>query len=72
MQTYIDWIAPTFLVTLCSLPPLLGALRQDKARHAGGLADREPPFRQMRNLSLVKVVQDLHPLGWPSMVNEHG
>jgi amidase len=72
MQTYIDWIAPTFLVTLCSLP---ASSVPCGATHTGlpvGIQIVSRRFDEMRNLSLAKVIEEMHPLGWPAMVNADG
>ena len=72
MQTYIDWIAPTFLVTLCSLPASSVPCGMTPAGLPVGLQIVSRRFDEVRNLSLVKIVQELHPLDWPPMVTMNG
>ena len=69
MQTYIDWIAPTFLVTLCSLPASSVPCGMTHAGIPVGLQIVSRRFDEARNLSLAKLVQQMRPLDWPPMVS---
>jgi len=62
---YIDWIAPAFLITLVSLPA--GSVPAGKTRDGlpVGLQIVAPRFEEPRILSLAKLVQQAHPIGWP-------
>ena len=42
MRTYVDWFAPTFLLSLDRPADRVGAVRPRRARPAGGPADRRP------------------------------
>jgi amidase len=68
LENYTDWIAGSFLITLMSLPG--GSVP------AGLTADRLPVgmqivgarFEEPRILSLAKLIQQMHPIGWPPIV----
>ncbi len=64
-DNYIDWIAPAFLITLVSLPA--GSVPAGKTRDGlpVGLQIVAPRFEEPRILSLAKLVQQAHPIGWP-------
>ena len=61
----VDWIAPAFLITLVSLPA--GSVPAGKTRDGlpVGLQIVGPRFEEPRILSLAKLVQQAHPIGWP-------
>src|SRR5499426_2036592 len=65
LDNYIDWIAPAFLITLVSLPA--GSVPAGKTRDGlpVGLQIVAPRFEEPRILSLAKLVQQAHPIGWP-------
>lgn len=69
MATYIDWIAPTFLVTLCGLP----AVSVPCGRTAGGLPVGlqivGPRLSEPRLLATARLVQAVSPLGWPPLLD---
>ena len=46
MQTYVDWLAPTFVLSLTGLPVGVGARWARFERHAGGYADRRRAVRR--------------------------
>ena len=71
MQTYIDWIAPTFLVTLCSLPASSVPCGKTKQGMPIGLQIISRRFDEPRNLGLAKLVQEMNPIGWPPLVDGH-
>src|SRR5215831_10355303 len=62
---YVDWIAPAFLITLVSLPA--GSVPAGKTGDGlpVGLQIVAPRFQDPRILALAKLVQRLHPIGWP-------
>jgi amidase len=64
-EHYVDWIAPAFLVTLVSLPA--GSVPAGKTRDdlPVGLQIVAPRFEEPRILSVAKLVQRAHPVGWP-------
>jgi amidase len=67
LATYIDWIAPTFLITLVSLP----AASVPAGRTASGLPVGAqvigPRFSEPGILALCKRVQAMHPIGRPAL-----
>ena len=65
LDNYIDWIAPTFLITLVSLPA--GSVPAGMTRDGlpVGLQVVAPRFEEPRILSVAKHVQQAHPIGWP-------
>jgi amidase len=64
-DNYVDWIAPAFLITLVSLPA--GSVPAGKTRDGlpVGLQVVAPRFEEPRILSMAKLVQQAHPIGWP-------
>jgi amidase len=71
MKTYIDWIAPTFMVTLSALPAASAPCGRTAAGLPVGLQIVGPRFAEPRILGLAKLVQDMNPLGWPALVDGH-
>jgi amidase len=67
-ENYVDWIAPAFLITLVSLPAgsVPAGLTQD--RLPVGLQIVAPRFDEPRILGVAKLVQQGHPIGWPTSV----
>jgi amidase len=65
LDNYVDWIAPAFLITLVSLPA--GSVPAGKTRDGlpVGLQIVAPRFEEPRILSVAKLVQQAHPIGWP-------
>lgn len=65
LESYIDWIAPTFLVTLVSLPAgsVPAGLTGDGL--PAGLQIVAPRFEEPRILSVAKLLQQQNPIGWP-------
>ena len=64
-ENYVDWIAPAFLITLMSLPA--GSVPAGKTRDGlpVGLQVVAPRFEEPRILSVAKLMQQAHPIGWP-------
>jgi amidase len=69
MATYIDWIAPTYLVTLCGLPAVSAPCGRTAAGLPVGLQIVGPRFSEPRLLATAKLVQEAHPLGWPPLLD---
>ena len=65
MQTYIDWIAPTFVLSLTGLPVASVPCGLDSSRHAGRTADRRRPSAEEAALALASTVQQRCPIGLP-------
>jgi amidase len=65
LESYIDWIAPAFLVTLVSLPA--GSVPAGKTADGlpVGLQIVAPRFEEPLILSIAKLVQQANPIGWP-------
>ena len=68
MATYIDWIAPTFVLTLCSLPAASVPCGLGADGLPVGLQIAGPRFAEPRVLGLAKIVQEMNPIGWAPMV----
>ena len=66
-ENYVDWIAPAFLITLVSLPAGSVPAGMTKDGLPVGLQVVAPRFEEPRILSLAKLVQQAHPIGWPPM-----
>lgn len=67
MQTYIDWIAPTFLLSLTSLPVGCVPCGLTQAKLPVGLQIVGKPQAEESVLSLAKYIQNLKPIGWPNL-----
>ncbi len=67
-ENYIDWIAPTFLVSLVSLPAASVPAGLTWDRLPVGLQIVAPRFEEPRILGVAKLVQQANPIGWPSGV----
>ncbi len=68
MLNYIDWIAPTFLVTLSSLPAASVPCGRTAAGPPIGLQIVGPRFAEPKILGAAKLIQELNPIGWPPIV----
>jgi amidase len=64
LENYTDWIAGTFLITLMSLP--CGSVPAGKTSDGlpVGIQIIGPRFEEPKILSVMKVVQQSHPVGW--------
>jgi amidase len=69
MATYVDWIAPTFVLSLTGLPVASVPAGLDAAGMPVGLQIVAPPRGEERALAAVAVVQRLRPVGLPPMIN---
>ena len=65
LENYTDWIAGSFLITLMSLPA--GSVPAGKTSDGlpVGMQIVGARFEEPRILSLAKVIQRMHPIGWP-------
>ena len=65
LESYIDWIAPTFLVTLVSLPAgsMPAGLTEDGLPL--GLQIVAPRFEEPLILLAARLVEQANPIGWP-------
>jgi amidase len=64
-KSYVDWIAPAFLVTLVSLPAASVPAGKTRDGLPVGLQIVAPRFEEPAILSLAKLVQQSNPIGWP-------
>jgi amidase len=64
-ESYVDWIAPAFLITLVSLPAGSVPAGMTSDGLPVGLQIVAPRFEEPRILSLAKIVQQMNPIGWP-------
>lgn len=64
-KSYVDWIAPAFLVTLVSLPAASVPAGKTRDGLPVGLQIVAPRFEEPAILSLAKLVQLSNPIGWP-------
>jgi amidase len=65
METYVDWIAPTFVLSLTGLPVAAVPAGLDAAGMPVGLQIVAPPRGEERALALASVMQSLRPLPLP-------
>jgi amidase len=65
LDNYTDWIAGSFLITLMSLPG--GSVPAGKTSDGlpVGIQIVGPRFEEPLILSVMKIVQQTHPIGWP-------
>lgn len=66
LATYIDWIAPTFLITLVGLPAASVPAGRTKRGMPVGLQIVGPRFGEPEILGLAKIVQHMNPIGRPA------
>jgi len=65
LENYTDWIAGSFLITLMSLPAASVPAGKTRDGLPVGLQIVGARFEEPRILSLAKLIQQMHPLGWP-------
>lgn len=65
METYIDWVAPTFVLSLTGLPVASVPAGRDPAGLPVGLQIVAPPRGEERALAAAAVVRELRPVGLP-------
>jgi amidase len=65
LENYTDWIAGSFLITLMSLPG--GSVPAGKTSDGLpiGMQIVGARFEEPKILSLAKLIQQMHPIGWP-------
>lgn len=68
METYVDWIAPTFVLSLTGLPVASVPAGLDAAGMPVGLQIVAPPRGEERALALASVMQRLRPVPLPVAV----
>jgi len=67
LSSYIDWIAPTFLVSLAALPAASVPAGLTSTRLPIGLQIVGPRFSEPRILTAAKFVERSHPIGLPPL-----
>ena len=67
MKTYIDWFAPTFLLSLTGLPVASVPCGLDPEGLPVGLQVVGPPGGEGRVLGLCARIQEAHPIGGPDL-----
>ncbi|MDQ3522826.1 MAG: amidase family protein, partial [Gemmatimonadota bacterium] len=72
METYVDWIAPTFVLSLTGLPVASVPAGMDPSGFPAGLQIVGPPRGEEKALALASLVQKLRPLGVPPMLAQQG
>ncbi|SFM10409.1 amidase [Bradyrhizobium sp. NFR13] len=65
LDNYTDWIAGSFLITLMSLPGGAVPAGMTDDGLPVGIQIVGPRFEEPLILSAMKIVQQLHPIGWP-------
>jgi amidase len=65
MQTYVDWIAPTFVLSMTGLPVASVPCGLDDEGMPVGLQLVGRPFGEEGVLALAAAVQRLRPIGLP-------
>jgi amidase len=65
LENYVDWIAPTFLITLVSLPAGSVPAGLTRDRLPVGLQIVAPRFEEPLILRVAKLVEQVNPIGWP-------
>jgi amidase len=65
METYVDWIAPTFVLSLTGLPVASVPAGLDSAGMPVGLQIVAPPRGEERALAAASVVQGMRPVPLP-------
>jgi amidase len=69
METYVDWIAPTFVLSLTGLPVAAVPCGLDREALPVGLQIVGRPFGEEAVLALAGRVQEVCPIGLPAMVS---
>src|ERR1700704_2499892 len=65
LDNYTDWIAGSFLITLMSLPGGSVPAGMTSDGLPVGIQIVGPRFEEPLILSVMKIVQQIHPIGWP-------
>ena len=64
MKSYVDWFAPTFLLSLTSLPVASVPCGLDSRGLPVGLQIVGPPMGEEKVLALARQVQESRPVQW--------
>ena len=72
METYIDWVAPTFVLSMTGLPVASVPAGLDSAGMPVGLQIVAPPQGEERALATAGIVQRLRPLPHPPILSTAG
>jgi len=67
MKTYVDWFAPTFLLSLTGLPIGCVPCGLTDEKLPVGLQIVGKPRSEESVLALAKRIQDLFPIGYPAL-----
>ncbi len=67
MKNYVDWIAPTFVLSLTGLPVASVPCGLDAAGLPVGLQIVGPPSGEESVLALASILEERHPLGEPPL-----
>ena len=70
METYVDWIAPTFVLSLTGLPVAAVPCGLDREALPVGLQIVGRPFGEEAVLALAGRVQEVCPIGLPAVVSD--
>ena len=68
MKNYVDWIAPTFVLSLTGLPVACVPCGLNPQGLPVGLQIVGKPFGEEQVLALAQAIQDTHPLGMPPAI----
>lgn len=69
LASYVDWIAPTFLVSLATLPAASVPAGLTAGGHPVGLQIVGPRFSEPGILAAASMVERMHPIGWPAGIS---
>jgi amidase len=72
METYVDWLAPTFVLSLTGLPVGSVPAGLDAQGMPCGLQVVAPPFGEERALAMMEAIQSLRPIGAPPVLRDVG
>jgi amidase len=67
MQTYIDWLAPTFLFSMLQVPAASVPAGLTESALPVGLQIVAPRFQEGTALGIARVVQEIRPIGRPEL-----
>ena len=66
METYIDWAAPTFVLSISGLPVASVPCGKDSRGLPVGIQIAGPPRSEERVLRVARVIQEANPIGVPN------
>lgn len=72
METYVDWFAPTFVLSLPGLPVASVPVGLDGEGLPVGLQIAAPPFREARALAIAGGIEAERPIGTPALLGPAG